>query len=408
MNGLQHAQIGRAAVDVLPDDAFTFWNRQRELLAEASNFPDLFWPGEDADPGYRKRYPEWRDYIMIPVDGRMINCHNAFDPLNLWDSYPPVLHYLVTENLESMKRKDGARAAKFAGVLSHLIGDTGQVAHVIDPRVVVPLLCKENECYLLHTYLENIPGVHCPEHEHRPECLAADAETLEWHLIQRLAYLKRRSLQTAVPTMTALEKGDRKAASEIASKTVGWCADLLADLLYTFWCINAGMTEEAPVRYEVQNLEFSGFCCDGMFNGMPQINHIPGQKKEQSLPLILGDHPENGIALLPWLYPGYPGIRRAFVEYLLPEHGFSSLEFTCGLSRSAERNETSAVFEVFLDGVLLWKSPALSLDSEPLRARISLPAGKRLRLQVRDARSKEFSAPTRFFYPVFLSPVLSI
>ena len=60
MNGLQHSQIGRAAVDILSDGAFAFWNSQREILAEASNFPDLFWGGENADLGYLKRYREWR------------------------------------------------------------------------------------------------------------------------------------------------------------------------------------------------------------------------------------------------------------------------------------------------------------------------------------------------------------
>jgi len=408
MNGIQHSQIGRAGVDFLSGDAHLYWLGQRELLTESSNFPDLFWSGENADPEYRKKYPEWRDYIMIPVNGKKLNCHAAFDPLELWNTYPPVVHHLLTETLKSMKQDDPARAAKFAGPLSHLIGDTGQAAHIIDPRAVVPLFRKEEECYLMHTYLENIPGVHCAEHAHKPECLAADAAKLEWHFIQRLARLKRRSLLTVVPIMNALEAGKTEDAEKIASDTVGQCADLLSDLLHSLWCIHSGKTKEAPVKYALQKLEFSGFCCDGMFNYMPQIDHIPGKQKNKPLSLDLGNGPEKGIALLPWLYPGYPGIRRAFAEYLLPENGFAALEFSCGLNRSAEKNETSAIFEVLLNGKLIWESPALSVTSDPFFARIPLKTGKVLRLQVRDARNETESAPTRFFYPAFVSPVLIV
>ena len=145
MNGTQHRQIGKNAIDFLPEDARQYWLPQEELLKDASCFPDIFWPGEKSDPEYLRKYPDWRDCILIPVGNHKINCHSAFDTLRMEETYPPVLEFLVASAVSAIREENHERAAKFAGVLSHIIGDTGQAAHVCDPRLLAPLFQKDGD-----------------------------------------------------------------------------------------------------------------------------------------------------------------------------------------------------------------------------------------------------------------------
>lgn len=156
MNAVCHEWISSGAVRALSGNAGKYWTPEIKLLEEASNFPDIFLLEDAAQPRFLQKYPEWRDYIMIPQnDGGRKNCHAAFDPLRLWETYPSVLDYLVDETLNAMAAGDRIRAVKFAGVLSHLIGDTGQAAHVGDPRVLSPPVSGSRRCLFdSHVYGE--------------------------------------------------------------------------------------------------------------------------------------------------------------------------------------------------------------------------------------------------------------
>lgn len=59
-----------------------------------------------------------------------------------------------------------------------------------------------------------------------------------WRLLQELVKLKKRSTRTIVPIMTATLKDDLDTAAQYASATVGECADLFADVLYTLTLIH--------------------------------------------------------------------------------------------------------------------------------------------------------------------------
>lgn len=407
MTNEQHTQVSIFGIDCLPDEAGKYWAEYRDLFADAANFTDIFWPGDEASLAYREKYPDWRDYIMVPVDGKMVNCHSSFDPVELFRTYPPVIAFYVSRALAEMKKGNVEKAAKYAGVFSHVIGDTGQLAHAIDPRVIVPLVQRSGECYLLHTQLENIPGVHAFAHDHQVICLGRTSGQLQWGLLQRLARQKRRTLLNLLPTINACESGDLSKAQQLASLVMNDCADLFGDFLYSLWCLKNGKIAEAPRTFDLRECEYSDCCCDGMFNHLPQIDAIPGPNRHSPEILDFGNGPEKGIALLPWLYPGYEGVRRAYVEYPLPVVTFVKLKFVCGLNRAAPKNETDAIFEVWVDGVLIWHSPALSADSVPLAVELTRISGKKLRLAVRDARQAADSAPTRFFYPFFACPELT-
>ena len=83
MNGINHKRIAGKSLHYLSEPVRKFWQPQ-ELLEDASNFPDIFWPGENSSPDYIQKYPDWKEYIMIPCNDTLVNCHSAFDSLKIW------------------------------------------------------------------------------------------------------------------------------------------------------------------------------------------------------------------------------------------------------------------------------------------------------------------------------------
>ena len=60
MNGICHRWIAGKALQYLPREAHEYWQDKKEMLEDASCFPDIFWPGEKSDPVYLKKYPRWQ------------------------------------------------------------------------------------------------------------------------------------------------------------------------------------------------------------------------------------------------------------------------------------------------------------------------------------------------------------
>lgn len=403
MDYKSHKAVSAGAVRLQPQPSAQYWSEHLPLLEEASVFPDIFWPGENSSPEFLAKYPQWRDYTMIPTSQGLISCHQAFDPIRLWESYPEVLTFLVDNALSELAAGDHTRAVTFTGIISHIVGDTGQAAHCVDPRVLSTFFQAPGEVYLMHTYMENSPVAVYPPHDYAPLSLGDSAEELKWRLLHRLAQLKRSSLLTVVPIMTSLLAGDVDTASKYASKTVGECSDVLADALLSLYQINQGI-KNAPRQISLTDLEYFGGYCDSMFNFLPQLNAIPGKGKDDSIPLDLGNGPEKGVALLPTLFPRFAQRRQTYADYTLPPGIFRELTFSCGLNRNAPRNETSCYFEIYLDGKLAWQSPPTGADAPNMNVAVPLGNASTLRLLAADAR--EDASDTKFVYPCFTSPLL--
>lgn len=403
MNGSEHKQIAGKAVEYLSDEARQYWLPAVSLLEASSVFPDVFWLGDKAPKKYLEQYPDWRDYIMIPIAGEPVSCHSAFDTLRLEDTYPAVLDFLTTSCVRTMKAEQKTSAAKFAGVLSHVIGDTAQAAHVCDPAILAPLFQKENDSYLLHTFIEVQPKIAFPEHwNYSARALGSSMTEVQWRLLKELQRLKKHALGMIVPIMTAGQKGDWKTAGIHATQMVVESTCLFADLLESL-CLLADNQKIPAAPVSLVDLEPDGYHCDSMFNCMPQRNRMPGDLPDKPLPLDIGNGPQSGYALLPDLFPGFKEERIAYMDFTIPENVFESLSFSCGLNRNGRFNDTEAIFEIFSDGEKVWESAPVG-PAASVAARIDLKHTRRLRLQVKDARKD--ASETRFFYPCYIEPVL--
>ena len=139
------------------------------------------------------------------------------------------------------------------------------------------------------------------------------------------------------------------------------------------------------------------------------INRHPDFSKKEGLvyPLIPFDLGREGIvggiALLPDMAPGCLNVRKAFVEYELPPNAFKRFSAVVGLNHLCE-NEAKGVFEVELDGKVVYCSNALGDNTQGEIVDIPLNGASRIRLSARDSRDAPCS--TAFFYPIWGNPRL--
>lgn len=408
MNATDHETISKVGIEFLSGESRIFWETQKELIKIASNFCDIFWPCEASNSAMLEKYPDWALYCKIEQpDGKIVPIHSFFDPMSneqFWKTYPWCLKKLADGIFSSLRNNDIELAAKFVGSFSHIVGDTGQLAHIFDPQQMAPFFLKRSEIEHIHSKMEALDGIPCLLDHHEPICLGRNQTEFVWGTVHALAIMRRENQTQVFPMWDAISKNNLKQAREIAGNVVGRCSALFSDILFTIWCITADRIPVLPDKVCVCDLEYMNSECDGMYNGLPQIDGHPNPRIR--VPLDVGEGEGRGIALLPHMYPNCQILRQAWVEYLLPPGGFKTISFVCGLNKGT-LNQTAGIFEVLLDGENVWTSPVVDEKSVPVHAEINLGNATIVRLMVRDVRDISQAADTKFFHPVFHSVCLN-
>ena len=389
MNTIMHSRISACALTGFPaPEPFA------ESLKAFSNTLDRCY-GISAD----QMSPEEAECVWIPGIG---NAHQALFPLKLREgAYSALSDYWISRAFEALCANDLSRAGRMSGCWSHLCGDTAQVAHLADERDLADFFPQKNACYVTHNTLEQV-SAELPVMMHSPRLLARSLHELQWRAVEELVILQRREKPELPIMLAAVEARDHAAQVRSAERSALHAAELLADVIYTLFAL----TGFAPPRkYDPPDLrklipleEF----CDSYYNYRSKIDLIPGTDPYTPLPTDIGTGPIGGISMLVSLTPFLDGVREAYAEYALPgENVFESFTVLCGLQRGV-KNESSAVFQIFLDGKSAVETPPVDAASPPRELKLSLGNARKLRLRVIDARKD--ARKTKFFYPVWALP----
>ena len=400
MHGPMHIHITEAAINWLTGDCAAFWTPLKKIAVKASNYPDYFAAGESSAEKNEEIDDDWREYNTVPSADPV---HASIKPLELRDAYPPIINYWNAKVVENIKSGSGEKAAKFAGCLSHLVGDSGQAAHTFDERPLKKLIPHGDKCFIIHSTIEKVTG-RIKKKNYVPRNLGGSMDELNWRLLEELEILRNRNTAEVIPVLTALMDGNNSAAEASASRSLTLCAELLADLLFSLWDLACGKDKGGE-----RQLDLCGFIpvrqyCDMLFNYEIMIDRLPGKTIDDSIKLNLGSGDIHGIALLADMGPSFSKVRRAFVEYCIPASVFKYFEAEIGLNRNSV-NETKAIFKIKLDGKTVFSSKPLGAEDPAVKVRIKLGNARLLQLYVRDARPAP--CDTKFFYPVFAKPVLT-
>ena len=398
-----HIQIAEAAVDWLTGDCANFWNQFRKAIAKSSNYPDYFSAGERTAEKNDQIDIAWREYTMIS-DANTPVVHTMFNPLKIRETYPSVINHWIEKVIENIKSGHNEKAAKFVGTLSHIIGDTGQAAHVFDERPLKQLLPQGDKRFIIHSTIEKVHGK-IKAQKYGAKVLGSSIEELNWRLIEELEILKQSNTAEVIPILKSIMDDDDIASEASASRSLTLCAKLFADVLFSIWNIAFNKQNKAENELELRNLVPVNQACDMLFNYGIMIDRIPGKTLNKALALNLGsDKDVCGIALLTDMGQSFNEVRKAFVEYSIPHNIFKYFEAEIGLNHYAV-NETKAIFEVKLDSKTVFTSKSLGKDDFGVKIKIKIDDAQRIQLYVRDARPAP--CDTKFFYPVFANPKLT-
>jgi hypothetical protein len=397
-----HILIAQRGVEWLGGKAGEYWHALLEHVMKASNYPDYFAAGENSNAEHLHAEPQWKDYNLIPNEEGICE-YLRFDPLELRRTYPDIINHWGAEIVKAVRAGENIKAAKFAGCLSHLIGDSGQAAHVFDDSLLIKLLPPGNKRFILHSAIEKVSGR--IEGEYTPAMLAGSLKEFNWRMLVELEMLKRRETAEVVPIVQAVLADNDVEAEASASRTATHCAELFADALYTLWAIAVDDVKDLPDEFDLKVLEPVAHFCDMMFNFEPMIDLIPGKSIDNPLPLDPGVNKViPGICLLANMAPHYTGTRETFVEYSIPAGVFKYFETVIGLNKFS-KNQTEAIFKIELDGECVFQSEPLGQESSGLGLKLPLGNASTIRLSARDVR--QAPCDTKFFYPVFGVPRLS-
>lgn len=389
------------------------WRKYLSQISDASTYPDAYVFGEDAEDktGWD---PDWRELVLIPHQGRLTPMHRIYETVNLRQTYPEVVRYLVHLSLSAFRAGNEELAAKAAGVLTHLSGDTFQVAHTTDNRMVLQMYpFRPNERFMIHAYMEDVlcdidPG----EDGYQPRLLAADEDGLVWRIVEELEIGRVNSVAEIPIIMDALRSGDQETAVASATRSATACAKLNADIFHTINALITAAPQPEPAL-RLTDLVRADVASDNMFNYEAMFDYLPGQTWENSTQLDVGLGGTWGLSVLPMMAQSYRGLRDAWITYSVDGCGYSHFRCQVGIQHfhqdseipfHSRGNETSCIFELRLDGRTVYRSRPLSDQDEPETAEIPLENARELTLYVRDVRDP--NPLTRFVYPVFAKPEL--
>ena len=402
MNTQMHIHIVETSLECLSKQCKEFWQPYLSDMIKAANYPDYFAIGEIEADKHAKIDPDWRDYITLPSADNKRE-HIRFDPLKLRETYPEMINYWNKQILNYLRAGNIEKTAKFLGSLSHIIGDTGQAAHVLDEKIIKNFLPQGEKPFIYHSTIEKISG-HANISDYTPVLLGNSPKELNWRMIEELDIIRKNNIAEVIPIITAIMNDDTKSAEESATRTLNSCCRLFADYLYTMWVIKTEQKNIPVYDIDILKLQPGKEHCDMLFNYGIMIDRIPGKTIDEALTLNLGGKDIHGIALLADMAPFFTEVRRAFVEYSIPASVFKYFEAEIGLNRDSV-NETKAIFKIKLDGKTVFSSKPLGAEDPAVNVKIELKNAKRLQLYVRDARSAP--CDTKFFYPVFATPALT-
>lgn len=414
MDSKAHRHIVEKALEWLPEQSKAFWEENTPLMVDASQYPDIFAAPKHVDEEKAKIEPQWRDLVHVDIDDEDSHLHTTFKPDDIRGSYSQPLSRCLERINEALKNDKKNYAAKLAGCFSHVIGDTGQPAHVVGDGIAQDFLPfqSDDKFMVYHSAVESIIGQ--ANEVHIPQLLGTTWAEIEWRMVERFTLLRRLSRSQYFPILHAIYQNDMAQAQIGADKTVQACAELFSDLLHTLYHMHVEKFEADDLanlaELSLSDLIPADCYCDMMFCYAPMIDRHPNFSKREGIyyPLVDFDlgtgSPIGGIALFPNMAPGFSDVREAYVEYCIPPNCFSTFEGIPGLNHNCD-NGTNAIFEIWLDGEQVYQSQTIDDKTPGESIRIELGDASRIRLIVKDARPAP--CPTEFFYPIWGKPVLS-
>jgi len=393
MNTEVHEYIARTGFELLPEEIKKNWRNEKGFILKTSAYPDMF-----ADRGMsleeKNRIDPEAGVYLEPSSPRALWYKKLLQKVidnptsQISDVVPEKMLYLFPYYLNNtilcLKRGEKEKAAKFAGVFSHWIGDMAQPIHLLNPKVI-DLLVKCPDEFLsleLHAGIEGISGK--PDMgNYKPEILGDSFPRALMALYRKIVKMTEESRYTIIPMVKAIYSGQQKDTIELAGISVKLAACLFSDFLRTAWALSS--REKFPFKaLDLTEYPWIGSTVDMLYRYRPIKNFslIP-YSGERSYPISLLDEKGSiirvsGLGVIPYLGPfktatGYVKERDARVEFFVWPQSYAWFRAKVGLNPLFTRSEGKVTFRIFADDKLIGKCGPLSPRTPAVDFKVKLP-----------------------------------
>lgn len=415
-----HHQVSENVFENLPAWERTLWSAVREdFLGDYSKYPDLLAPTHDhntcasIDPNYRDfvyiagifsqvllEAGEWRMEPLVRYCGT-----GGGDHVISRKAFQNVMGHYLERIVESLAANDHVAAAKYAGVVSHLMCDRHPGDH-IDPAVWSGLLfpppSSEGRTFWgLTTQEVDIARV-----RYRPKLLGLSVSEAVRGFYQGYLRMMKLGIPYVSRMLAAAYEGNPAKAQALLSEARLLGIEIVSDFLHTAFSLayekfepsevsvldTLDLSREFPIQNEMDYLYFGGPYPDGVIEFFPEgsegfnprkiharlnLPEAPGKTRVEIYPRCLGVLPDSGCQLTE---------RWARLAYDLSGSDFR--RFTCAAGLSADlgvknRIRGNVSVQILGDETVLFEKKEMRGGDDAFLLNLDLRGKKKLTLIVR-------------------------
>ena len=393
MNEYAHKFIAEKGFELLPYQIKKQWNNGKYFIIKTCMYPDIF-----ADKGLsikeKKKIDPDFDNIYLepepPKDAWYIKLLKKLDKTpksvicgGIPEKWIYLFYYYLKKTIDCLKNQDKDKAAKFAGVFSHCIGDLLQPIHLISPEII-DLLIKCPEEFIsfeLHSGIESITGKPMVK-KYSPEILGSNIQQAVMGIYRKISFSIEQSRFTLLPMVNAIYSYNQKKAEKIAEISVKLATYLFCDFLRTCWAIAYEKIPSKPIFLTDYPYIYSTIDMLYRYKPMKNISLIP-YSSGKFYPLTLLDKGQKhmkvkGFGVIPFLGPKKSVEKKikqrdAKVEFLLWPGAYRKFTSIVGLNPLFKQSKGKVIFRVFVNQRILWKSKILTPQDSFIEVDINLP-----------------------------------
>ncbi len=288
------------------------------------------------------------------------------------DAEPLSKFYLITFYLnhavESLRHGDLKSAIKFCGVYSHLIGDTCEPIHAMNPSLLDVVVPPPPKFIGLELHA-NVEGLKAPVAiaGYQSKLLGRNLVQAKMGAFAGLIKSHKFGAAQAAPIVQALYAENIEQATALSSLAQSEAARHFADFIYTVFSIATGDAEEQLYHCDLCELPYISSNVDMLYRYQPIVDaSLEPYSGGKMHPLSLLDPKGNiydihGLGVVPSLGPPFndSNIRIADIEFFMVPGAYSEFSATVGLNPRFSESMPTAKFQLLGDGKLLAETTKL-------------------------------------------------
>lgn len=241
MSGL-HSQIGKRALELLPEWERNFWQNETENMPLYCNYPDIHLAAQWEKPeklGYYEKYCKMPNGICVPHGPVDSEWRGAAFTTNELDAEKTgyAIRYYAGKILELLRKQEITESARFAGTLGHLIQDSVVPVHSMNNFMINHLFPYRDGNYYSWHKLGDAWPFQPDQIQEKPKLLGRNVDEMVFTTTEDIFRKVEENIGTLVPFGEAVQHNNPGVADRISQQFNAGAVILTASVWHTLFCL---------------------------------------------------------------------------------------------------------------------------------------------------------------------------